>query len=88
MDNEPITDLARPDRAIELDVAALARAWDVSVSDSCKTTSNLARKVATPDEKLLETCNSFFSNARLANFIWLLIMGLKKVHRLAIADRL
>ena len=63
MDNEAMTDLSRPNRVIERDLTAMARSWDVSVSDSCRTPRNLARKVATPDDKSVETCDSFFTSS-------------------------
>lgn len=66
MDNEPTTDLIRPNRVIDLDFTSLARSWDVSAKDDCKTVENLARKPIPSDDKLIETCATFFQNQRLS----------------------
>ena len=64
MDNEPMTDTIRPNRVIEKDLTAMARSWDVSVSESCKTTRNLARKVAAvSDPNTSRLCSSFFASS-------------------------
>ena len=65
MDNEPTTDQMRPDRVIDMDLASLARSWDISANDDCKTLDNLARKMPNSlDEKVTETCNSMFHSPR------------------------
>jgi len=63
MDNEPTTDLMRPDRVIDMNLPSLARSWDVSSSD-CKTAENSARKANPADEKLIETCKNLFFSPR------------------------
>lgn len=68
MDNEPTSDLIRPNRVIELDLTSLARSWDVSAKDDCKTVENLARKIVSPDDKLTETCSNFFQSQRFVNY--------------------
>lgn len=67
MDNEPTTDLIKPNRVVELDLTSLAQSWDVSAKDDCKTVENLARKVVSPDDKLSETCSTFFQSQRSVN---------------------
>ena len=69
MDNEPTTDLIRPNRVIELDLTSLAQSWDVSSKEECKTVENLARKISLPDDKLIETCANFFQSQRLVIII-------------------
>lgn len=64
MDNEPSTDLIRPNRVVELDLTSLAQSWDVSPKAECKTVENLARKMVPVDDKLTETCNNFFRSQR------------------------
>jgi len=64
MDNEAMTDMILPNRVVEKDLTALARSWDVSVSESCKTTRNLARKAAAvPDPETSRLCNTFFATS-------------------------
>ena len=66
MDNEPTTDLIRPNRLIDYDFNSLARSWDVSAN--CKTVENLARKSSVPlDDKLGEICTAFFQNKRFSS---------------------
>jgi hypothetical protein len=67
MDNEPTTDLIRPNRMIDLDLISLARSWDVSAKKDCKTIDNFARKSVPSDDSLTEICASFFQSQRLAN---------------------
>ena len=64
MDNEAMTDMILPNLVVEKDLTALARSWDVSVSESCKTTRNLARKAAAvPDPETSRLCNTFFATS-------------------------
>lgn len=71
MDNEPTTDQIRPDRVIDMDLPSLARSWDISSNDGCKTMDNLARKPSMTDEKLAETCHSVFYGPRyIRELIW------------------
>lgn len=64
MDNEAMTDTIRPNRVIEKDLTAMARSWDVSVRESCRTSRNLARKVAVvPDPAASQLCSSFFDSS-------------------------
>lgn len=66
MDNEPTTDLIRPNRVVDLDLTSLARSWDVSSKKDCKTVDNFARKSVPSDDGLTEICASFFQSQRFA----------------------
>ena len=62
MDNEPSTDLTRPDRVREEDVVSLSRSWEVSTSPNCKVVENLARAPVIDDQDL-KTCGRFFGSS-------------------------
>lgn len=64
IDHEPSNDLIRPNHIVELDLPSLARSWDVSTKEDCKTTENMAKKIAPSDDKQLESCNLLFTGAR------------------------
>ena len=64
MDNEAVNDQIRPDRVIDFNLPSLARSWDVSLNEECKTVKNLARKSVPVDDKLTETCDSLFNGPR------------------------
>ncbi|EFX68503.1 hypothetical protein DAPPUDRAFT_330058 [Daphnia pulex] len=64
MDNEPTTDLIRPNRVVDLDLISLARSWDVSSKKDCKTIGNFAGKSVPSDDGLTEICASFFQSQR------------------------
>lgn len=64
MDHEPSNDLVLPNHIVELDLPSLARSWDVSPRDDCRTPENLAKKIVPADEKQVESCNALFFGAR------------------------